>query len=150
MSANIDQLTPTKSLIDLSRYNGTDFALPDYVIDTLFDDLLLVEYTDLSPDGNAVKRGGIFIPLSSTPRAWRVGRVVIAGSGCSNVSEGSLVVFPNDHGIPVTNMQYSKEGSEDINVVANGVFLNEERLFGVCSPIDIDDEDSSTDTTGTS
>jgi len=148
MSANIDQLIPTKSLIDLSRYNGTDFALPDHIIDKLFDDLLLVEYTDVSSDGNAINRGGIFIPLSSSPRAWRVGKVVVRGNACKNVSVGELVIFPNDHGIPVTNMQYSNEGESEVYVVPHGVFLNEERLFGACSPLE--NEDSTTDTNGAS
>lgn len=132
MSANIDQITPTESLIDLSKYVGDEFVLPDHQLTTLFDDIILAEFTDVSPDGNAIKRDGIFIPLNTAPRAWRVGRVLMTGEGCKNVKPGDSIVFPGDRGIPVTRVQY-KDSNGDTQTVKNGLFLNEERLFGVCA-----------------
>lgn len=134
MSANIDQLTPTESLIDLSRYTGSEFTLPDYQISKLFDDLILAEFLDVSPDGDAIKRGDIYIPLNAAPKAWRVGQVHLLGEKCNNVQVGDTIVFPSDKGIPVTNLQYkTSDGSS--KTVKNGIFLNQERLFGVCESI---------------
>ena len=134
MSANIDQLTPTESLIDLSKYTGSEFTLPDYQITKLFDDLILAEYVDVSPDGDAIKRGDIFIPLNAAPKAWRVGRVHLLGSKCDNVQVDDVIVFPSDKGIPVTNLQYTSDTGES-KTVKHGIFLNQERLFGVCQPV---------------
>ena len=147
MSANIDQLTPTESLIDLSKYTDSEFNLPDHAINTLFDDVILAEYVDVSPDGNAIKRGDIFIPLNTAPRAWRVGRVLMTGNNCLNVKPGDKIVFPGDQGIPISKLQYESVDG-DIETVMNGIFLNEERLFGVCTSIA--DENSTTDTQSSS
>lgn len=141
MSANIDQITPTESLIDLSRYVSDEFSLPDHQITTLFDDLILAELTDVSPDGNAIKRGGIYIPLNTAPKAWRVGRVLLAGAKCKNVKPGDSIVFPGDKGIPVNKLQY-KNDQDDTHTVINGIFLNEERLFGVCAAVENEDRAS--------
>jgi hypothetical protein len=136
MSANIDQLTPTESLIDLSKYTGSEFTLPDYQITKLFDDLILAEFVDVSPDGDAIKRGDIFIPLNAAPKAWRVGKVHLLGEKCENVSVDDVIVFPSDKGIPVTNLQYTTPAG-DSKTVKHGIFLNQERLFGVCKPADV-------------
>ena len=133
MSANIDLLTPTESLIDLTKYTEDDFNIPDHKITKLFDDLILAEYSDVSPDGTAIKRGDIFLPLNSAPKAWRIAKVLMVGEKCSNVSVGDTIVFPSDKGVPVTKLQY---GTDDTNIVKQGVFLNQERLFGVCEKVD--------------
>tara|TARA_R110001606_G_scaffold345816_1_gene494710 strand:+ start:72 stop:482 length:411 start_codon:yes stop_codon:yes gene_type:complete len=134
MSANIDQLAPTKSLIDLSKYSTDEVSLQDHKLTDLFDDLILAEYTDISQDGSAIKRGDIWVPLNATPKAWRIGRVLIKGAATKNVDVGQQIVFPSDKGIPVTKLQYvDSEGNTQR--VEHGVFLNEERLFGTCTPI---------------
>ena len=99
MSANIDQITPSESCIDLSQYAGSEFALPEHILTTLFDDLLLAEYADISQDGNSIKRGDLYIPLNTAPRAWRTGIVRLVGSKCTNVNVGDTVIFPNNNGI---------------------------------------------------
>lgn len=133
MSANIDLLTPTESLIDLTKYTEDDFNIPDHKITKLFDDLILAEYSDVSPDGTAIKRGDIFIPLNTAPKAWRIAKVLMVGEKCNNVNVGDTIVFPSDKGVPVTKLQY---GTDDTNIVKQGVFLNQERLFGVCEKVD--------------
>ena len=146
MSANIDQITPTESLMDLSRYTSSEFTIPDHQIEQLFDDVILAEYVDVSPDGNAIKRGGIFIPLNTAPRAWRVAQVLLVGDKCTSVKPGDRIVFPGDMGIPITKLQYTSIDGVSAQVI-NGVFLNEERVFGVAAPTT--DESSTTDTQGT-
>ena len=59
--------------------------------------------------------------------------MLMVGEKCSNVSVGDTIVFPSDKGVPVTKLQY---GTDDTNIVKQGVFLNQERLFGVCEKVD--------------
>jgi hypothetical protein len=134
MSANIDQLAPTKSLIDLTKYSTDEFTLPDHAITDLFDDLILAEYTDVSQDGTAIKRGDIWVPLNSTPKAWRIGKVLKVGKNAKNVTEGQDIVFPSDKGVPVTKLQYIDNDGKTQRV-EYGVFLNEERLFGAVAQV---------------
>ena len=137
MSANIDQLVPTKSLIDLSTHSDNDFGLTDYDLCSLFDDLLLAEYVDETLDGDII-RDGVIVPANTIQRAWRVGRVILAGCGCKNVKPGQHIIFPHDKGIPISGITIDGHGK-----LEHGIFLNEERLFGVCKP---KDESSSTNT----
>jgi hypothetical protein len=130
MSANIDQLTPTKSLIDLGTHSDNDFGLADYDLCNLFDDLILAEYADESLDGD-VMRGGIVVPSNTIHRAWRIGKVILAGTGCKNVKTGDHIIFPHDKGVPISGITIDGHGE-----LAHGIFLNEERLFGVCKPRD--------------
>ena len=92
MSANIDQLVPTKSLIDLSTHSDNDFGLSEYDLCGLFDDLLLAEYADETIDGDII-RDGVIVPANTIQRAWRVGRVIVAGTGCKNVSPVTISFF---------------------------------------------------------
>jgi len=128
MSANIDQLVPTKSLIDLSTHSDNDFGLTDYNLCSLFDDLLLAEYADETLDGDII-RDGVIVPANTIQRAWRVGRVILAGTGCKNVNTGDHIIFPHDKGIPISGITIEGHGK-----LEHGIFLNEERLFGVCKP----------------
>ena len=64
MSANIDQLTPTKSIIDMSTHSDNDFGLSDYDLCDLFDDLLLAEYADETLEGDII-RDGVIIPANT-------------------------------------------------------------------------------------
>lgn len=137
MSANIDQLIPTKSLIDLTTHSDNDFGLADYDLCSLFDDLLLAEFADETIDGDII-RDGVIVPANTIQRAWRVGRVILAGTGCKNVKTGDHIIFPHDKGIPISGITIEGHGK-----LEHGIFLNEERLFGVCKP---KDESSSTNT----
>ena len=48
-TASIDNLAPTKSLIDLTRSDRGDFGFGDYELSFIFDDILLIEYVDEDP-----------------------------------------------------------------------------------------------------
>ena len=128
MSANIDQLTPTKSLIDLSTHSDNDFGLSEYDLCGLYDDLILAEFADETIDGDII-RDGVIVPANTIQRAWRVGRVILAGTGCKNVSTGDHIIFPHDKGIPISGVTVQGHGH-----LKHGIFLNEERLFGKCKP----------------
>ena len=117
-----------RSLIDLDLYRNDSFNLLGYKLNKVLDDILLVQYVDLSEDGKSVIRNGIHIPLSQVQRTWRLARVILTGPLCKYAQAGDIVCFPDDKGIKVDNISIKGiDGS-----VRDCVFLNEERIFGVC------------------
>jgi len=139
--ASIDNLAPTKSLIDLTNKDKGDFGLEEYDLTFLFDDILLIEYVDLVEEGNsgdAVERNGILIPTNTLTRAWRKGKVILSGPDSKYVKEGDIVLFPNNMGVTISGVTIPGKGS-----VNKGVFLNEERMFGICKKKDVDTKSSS-------
>lgn len=127
--ASIDQLAPTRSLIDLSSHSSGDFGLEDYELSFVFDDIVLVEYVDMTEDRDGIVRNGIYIPTNTLTKAWRKAKVILTGPLVKYTKVGDIVVFPNNLGITVSNVDISGYGK------ANGaVFLNESRIFGICKP----------------
>lgn len=109
-------------LAEIDQYKNC--PLPeDYEITELLGDTIQVVYKDVSDDGTALIRNGLFIPQNvAEQKAWRVGEVILAGPGTRQVKKGHFVIFPGDKGLPAIK----KDGRMS-------VFLNEERIFGICS-----------------
>jgi hypothetical protein len=128
MPANIDQLTPTRNLIDLSSHSDGDFGMEDYVLSQIYNDIILVEFIDLSEDGDTIKRGSIYIPTNTLTQAWRKAKVILVGTEVKNTKVGDIVMFPNDKGVSVSGMEVAGYGK-----IKRGMFLNEQRLFGKCA-----------------
>jgi cellobiose-specific phosphotransferase system component IIB len=130
-NVSIDVLAPQKSHIDLSdKALPSDFGLDDYSLSKLFDDVMLLEYCDLvtgEETGDYILRGGIAIPVAQVHNAWRKGKVILKGPNVRYTEVGDIVVFPNNMGIPITNLEVTGHGK-----VKNALFLNEQRMFGVC------------------
>lgn len=128
---SIDILAPQKSHLDLSGGDlPSDFGLDDYKLSKLFDDVILVEYADLVSDESGadyILRNGIALPISQIHNAWRKGKVILKGPRVLYTNVGDIVVFPNNMGIPITNLEV-----EDHGRIKNGLFLNEQRMFGIC------------------
>ena len=123
---SIDTLATQKHLIDLSTNSEGDIGLTDdFELNMIFDDILLVEYVDESENGE-IERNGIFIPTNAVTKAWRKAKVVLAGPKAEYVKEGDIVIFPNNLGVTIANL--------DVNgtKVKKGIFLNEDRLSGIC------------------
>ena len=114
-------------LIDLQSSEHDSFSIFGYSLVNVFDDILLAQFVDLSEDGDSINRNGVLIPINNVQKAWRIGVVLAAGPNCTQVKEGDYICFPNDKGIPVSNLDLDGHGT-----VANGIFLNEQRIFGVC------------------
>lgn len=110
--------------VQLEQYKGSSMELIDYKLEKVLDDILMCQYTDINEEGTEVKRGSIWVPINTVHFAWRVAKVILAGPKCQTVKEGDFIIFPNDKGIQVNNL----------NGLKNIVFLNESRIFGVCSP----------------
>ena len=131
MSVSVDVLTPQKSHIDLAdRALPSDFGLDDYKLSKVFDDVILIEYCDIhgSEEGSEyILRGGIAVPINQVHNAWRKGKVVLIGPNVRFTNLGEIVVFPNNMGIPITNLEV-----EDYGKLKNGLFINEQRMFGIC------------------
>ena len=130
-SRSIDTLAPMKSLIDLASHSDGDFGLEDFELSFIFDDILLVEYIDLTADGDGILRNGIYIPTNTISKAWRKAKVILVGPNAQYTKVGDIVVFPSNLGITVANMSI-----RDYGIIKNGIFLNENRVFGICKPKD--------------
>ena len=131
MAVPIEALPVQKSHIDLyDRQLPTDFGMDDYILSKLYDDVILLEYTDLVADesgGEYITRGAILVPVSQVHNAWRKGKVVLKGPNVRFTEVGDIVVFPNNMGIPVSNLVVENYGT-----VKKALFLNEQRIFGIC------------------
>lgn len=135
--ASIDNLAPTKSLIDLSKPDKGDFGFEDYELSFIFDDILLIEYIDETDHGD-VLRNGIVVPTNALNKAWRRGKVILAGPHTKYAKEGDVVVFPNNMGVTISGVNVTGKGK-----VKKGIFLNEERMFGICKKRDENSKSSS-------
>ena len=111
-------------LADIDPYQNC--PLPeDYEITELLGDVIQVVYADTAEDGRSLVRNGIILPEEVVDnKAWRVGKVVLAGPNTKQVKTGHYVIFPGDKGIK----GIQKNGKLNI-------FLNEERIFGICKPV---------------
>jgi co-chaperonin GroES (HSP10) len=101
-----------------------DCPLPeDYEVTELLGDVVMAEYADVAPDGKSLVRGGIILPSEVVDKkAWRVGKVLLVGPSAKQVKKGQHIIFPGDKGI--------------VGIQKGGrmvIFLNEERIFGICS-----------------
>tara|TARA_R110000851_G_scaffold4271_4_gene17495 strand:+ start:914 stop:1354 length:441 start_codon:yes stop_codon:yes gene_type:complete len=128
---NIDVLKPKKSIIDLvdTHNNSLDGIIDqDYELGFVFDDIILVEFIDEVSDGkgDAVLRGGVYIPTNAVQRAWRKGKVILAGPECKYTKKDDVVIFPNNLGVGIGNADIHDHGP-----LKKGIFLNESRLFGI-------------------
>jgi co-chaperonin GroES (HSP10) len=129
--AHIDQLAPLRSNIDLSNHSEGDFGIEDYALSFIFDDIILVEYIDMNSTKEGITRGGIVIPQNALKQAWRKAKVILVGPQAKYTKVGDIVIFPNNLGVTVSNMDIV-----DVGRVDKGVFLNESRIFGICKPKD--------------
>jgi cellobiose-specific phosphotransferase system component IIB len=128
--ASIDNLATKRSLIDLSAHSDGDFDLSkEFILSFVYDDIILVEYIDEAPDnsGDNIMRDGIYIPTNTLSKTWRKAKVILAGPECKYTKTGDIVMFPNDKGASVANIQIA-----DYGTINKGMFLNEQRLFGIC------------------
>tara|TARA_R110002153_G_scaffold122952_2_gene268957 strand:- start:125 stop:541 length:417 start_codon:yes stop_codon:yes gene_type:complete len=134
---SIDTLATQKHLIDLTPNCQGDVGLSDeYELTMIFDDILLVEYVDDNETGE-IQRNGIFVPTNALTKAWRRAKVILAGPKAEYTKPGDIVIFPNNLGVTVANI--------DVNgsTIKRGIFLNEDRLFGICKVKDDNTESSS-------
>jgi len=124
---SIDTLATQKHTVDLSSHSQGDVGLPDdFELTMIFDDILLVEYIDENEEGE-IERNGIFIPTNAVTKAWRKARVILAGPKAEYANVGDIVIFPSNLGLTVSNLDV--QGTR----LKKGVFLNEDRLFGICN-----------------
>ena len=122
----LPDVTGGRGTLDLASYAADGFSLFEYKLTSLLDNIVLVQYLDENDHGE-ISRGGIFVPLNTVNKVWRIGKIILAGPYCKFVKQGDIVTFPNDKGISTSNITVDGQGD-----IKNAVFLNEDRLFGVC------------------
>lgn len=112
--------------IQIEKYKADSLNLDGWKLTKVLDDILMCQYADINEDGTQIKRGSLWVPLDVTTMAWRLAKVILAGPECKTVKEGDFIIFPNDKGIQVANL----------NGLRHIVFLNEARIFGIAEPED--------------
>ena len=70
-------------------------------------------------------------------KSWRKAQVILAGPNVKFVKVGDIVMFPNDKGVTISNIEIDGYGT-----LKQGMFLNEQRLFGICKPKNKQDDNS--------
>lgn len=127
---SIDVLIPQKSLIDLSQMskNSFDSVIVGYDLSGVLDDVLLAEFVDETSTGEMM-RNGIVISTNAQTNAWRIGKVILAGPTVKTIKVGDFIMFPNNMGIPVANIDVAGYGT-----LSKGLFINEQRIFGSVTP----------------
>jgi len=130
MPANIDALPTQKSLIDLSELpkNSFNSVFYGFSLKSLLDDIMLVKLVDETEDGTNIIRNGIVVPVNADTKAWRIGEVILIGPNAKAAKIGDYVCFPNNLGMPIANINIDSYGT-----LKKGIFLNEQRIFGICS-----------------
>lgn len=110
-------------IANLDEYSNC--PLPeDFEITELLGDVIQVVYADVAEDGKSLVRNGIILPSEVVDnKAWRIGKVLLTGPNAKQVKAGDYVIFPGDKGLK----GIQKDGKLNI-------FLNEERIFGICKP----------------
>jgi hypothetical protein len=128
---NVDKLRPQKSLIDLDGFsqNSLNSVFIGYDLSQVLDDIILVELVDLGGDANEIVRNGLVVPVNADTQAWRVGKVILCGQGTSLIKKDDFVIFPNNKGIMISNVEIEGYGT-----LKHGQFLNEHRIFGIAKP----------------
>ena len=130
MPEDINILPVHKSLIDLSSHSDGDFGIDEFKLTFIFDDIVLVEYIDLSADGDTITRNGIHVPTNALTKTWRKAKAILVGPQAKYIKVGDIVLFPNNLGVTVSNIEV-----EGVGKLKKGVFLNESRVFGICKPL---------------
>ena len=130
LTSQLDNVKHKKGMIDLDGNSEGFFGLDDYKLSFVFDDIVLVEFVDEVEDaqGSAVMRNGLYVPTNVNTKAWRKAKVVLVGPNVSFCKKDDIVIFPNDKGVTVSNMEIEGYGT-----VKKGMFLNEQRMFGIAS-----------------
>lgn len=130
-NVSVDTLATQKSLIDLSSTprNSFNSVFIGYDLEALLDDIILAEFIDEGGTSNTIVRNGIVVPVNADTQAWRIGKVVLCGATCRRVKQNDLICFPNNMGVPIANIDVVGRGK-----VSHGIFLNEQRIFGIVKP----------------
>lgn len=128
LPSHMDNVKQKKGLIDLDSNSEGFFGLDDYKLSFIFDDIVLVEFVDEVEDskGSAVMRNGLYVPTNVNTKAWRKAKVVLTGPNVAFCKKDDIVIFPNDKGVTVANLDVDGYGK-----VKKGMFLNEQRMFGI-------------------
>ncbi len=66
----------------------------------------------------------------------------MVGKRCTDLQPGDFICFPNDKGIPVSNLDVKCD--HYTGVLKNAIFLDEKRIFGICEQTELYNESKST------
>ena len=122
-------------LVNLQSYSDDVFSIHGFKLTSLLDDVLLARFTDITEDGKSIVRNGVHIPINTVQKAWRLGEVIMTGINVKFLKPGDFICFPNDKGIPVSNLDV--ECDHYTGIFKNAIFLDEQRIFGKCKQAEL-------------
>lgn len=132
-NANIDideVIKPQRSDIKLESNNMSESVnFNGYALNGLYADFIFAEYIDITK-GVIKDENGFFVSVSGD-KTWRKAKIIMVSPfiqthGLTKV--GDIVTFPNDKGLQCGTVAYTIDG--EIKTTENGIFLNENRIFG--------------------
>ena len=106
-----------KTMLQLDGYANLNLPM-DWEVEQPLHDIIMLELVDENEQGE-ILRNGIYIKPEVMNKLWRVGKIVKRGPAVKDyLSDGKLVMFPSDKGIPLISL-----GGKKV------VFINEDRIF---------------------
>lgn len=127
--------TNDSGLVNLQSYSNDVFSIHGFKLTSLLDDVLLARFTDITDDGRSIVRNGVHIPINTVQKAWRLGEIIMVGKRCKDLKPGDFICFPNDKGIPVSNLDV--ECDHYSGILKDAIFLDESRIFGICKQTEL-------------
>ena len=79
------------------------------------------------------------MPINADTKAWRQGKVILCGPNVKYAKSGDIICFPNNLGIPISNIHVKGHG-----ILKKGIFINEQRIFGICEELNNNESKSIT------
>ena len=134
MIMNKEQLLDTHlraqvSDINLESPNSQgDIAITGFILDEPYDDFVFANYIDVDNGFITDEKSGLVRAVSDTNKTWRKAEVIKVGPACRTTKPGTIVLFPNDKGLPCGEVEYY-DADGNVQMAKNGIFLGEHRIF---------------------
>ena len=134
MMMNKEQLLDTHlraqvSDINLESPNSQgDIAITGFILDEPYDDFVFANYIDVDNGFITDEKSGLVRAVSDTNKTWRKAEVIKVGPACRTTKTGTIILFPNDKGLPCGEVEYY-DADGNVQMAKNGIFLGEHRIF---------------------
>jgi hypothetical protein len=134
MMMNKEQLLDTHlraqvSDINLESPNSQgDIAITGFILDEPYDDFVFANYIDVDNGFITDEKSGLVRAVSDTNKTWRKAEVIKVGPACRTSKPGTIILFPNDKGLPCGEVEYYDTDGK-VQMAKNGIFLGEHRIF---------------------
>lgn len=105
-----------------------DIAITGFILDEPYDDFVFANYIDVDNGFITDEKSGLVRAVSDTNKTWRKAEVIKIGPACRVTKPGTIILFPNDKGLPCGEVEYY-DADGKVQMAKNGIFLGEHRIF---------------------